>query len=254
MNTDKPLRNIIFEVCAETMAACIAARKGGADRIELCSALSEGGLTPSHGFVREAVAQSGLPIHAMVRPRGGGFAYTPAEIEIMRQDVAHMKDLGVAGVVLGILRADQSVDVPATKELVQLAWPMQATFHRAFDSAPSLSQGLEDVIATGCDRVLTSGGEDDVNTGAASLAALVKQAAGRIDIAVGGGLRLTDAARLARFTGARHFHASLRQREAGSDLEDTVIERAMGQERYIVRAEAVEAMIAELQKEKIAQS
>lgn len=243
------MREIIFEVCAETMEACFAARSGGADRIELCSALSEGGLTPSHGFVREAVAQSGLPIHAMVRPRGGSFVYTAAEIEIMRLDILHLKSLGIAGVVLGLLHPDGSVDVAATKELVQLASPMQATFHRAFDSAPSLSHALEDVIATGCDRVLTSGGEDDVNAGAASLAALVKQAAGRIDIAVGGGLRLADAARLAKFIGARHFHASLRQRATGSELEDTLIDRPMGDDRYFVRADAVKAMIGELKKE-----
>jgi copper homeostasis protein len=248
------MREVIFEVCAETMEACLAARSGGANRIELCSALSEGGLTPSHGFLREAVAQSGLPIHAMVRPRGGSFVYTAAEIEIMREDILHMKGLGVAGVVLGLLNPDGSVDVAATRELVELASPLQATFHRAFDSAPSLSRALEDVIATGCDRVLTSGGEDDVNAGAASLAALVEQAAGRIEIAVGGGLRLADAARLAKFIGARHFHASLRQREAGSDLEDTVIDRPMGDDRYFVPAEAVRAMIDELRKEEVPQS
>jgi len=244
-------RKIVFELCAETIDACLVAREGGADRIELCTALSESGLTPSHGLIRSAVAQSGLPIHAMVRPRGGSFVYTAGEIEIMREDILHMKGLGVAGVVLGLLHPDGSVDVAVTRELVQLASPMQATFHRAFDSAPSLSQALEDVIATGCDRVLTSGGEDDVNAGAASLAALVEQAAGRIEIAVGGGLRLADAARLAKFIGARHFHASLRQREAGSGLEDTLIDRPMGDDRYFVRAEAVRAMIDELQKEEI---
>ncbi len=248
------MRQVIFEVCAETMEACIAARNGGADRIELCSALSEGGLTPSHGLLRAAVVESGLPIHAMVRPRGGSFVYTPAEIEIMRDDILHMKSLGVAGVVLGVLHPDGSVDVAVTKELVELASPMQATFHRAFDSAPSLSQALEDVITTGCDRVLTSGGEHDVNAGAASLAALVEQAAGRVEIAVGGGLRLADAARLANFIGARHFHASLRQRQASSKVEDALIERPMGEDRYFVRAEAVKAMIGELQKQEVTHS
>jgi copper homeostasis protein len=246
------MREVIFEVCAETMEACIAARSGGADRIELCSALSEGGLTPSHGFLLEAVAQSGLPIHAMVRPRGGGFVYTPAEIEIMRADILHMKSLGVAGVVFGLMLPNGSVDVSMTRELVQLASPLQVTFHRAFDGATSLSAALEDVIAAGCDRVLTSGGEDDVKVGAPNLAALVKQAAGRIEIAVGGGLRLADAARLANFIGAKHFHASLREREASTDLDDTVMEQSTGEPRYFVRADAVRAMIGELQKEEVA--
>jgi copper homeostasis protein len=243
------MRHVIFEVCAETMEACLAAHTGGAARIELCSALSEGGLTPSHGFLREAVMQSGLPIHAMVRPRGGSFIYTAAEIEIMRQDILHMKSLGVAGVVLGVLHSDGSIDVAATRELVLVALPLQVTFHRAFDSAPSLSQALEDVIAAGCDRVLTSGGADDVSAGADSLAALVAQAAGRIEIAVGGGLRLADAARLANFIGAKHFHASLRQTEASADLDDPVVDLPIRESPYFVRAEAVKAMIGELQKE-----
>jgi copper homeostasis protein len=250
ISTDKPLRKVIFEVCAETMDALLAASSGGAHRIELCSALSEGGLTPSHGFLREAVALGGLPIHAMVRPRGGGFVYTAAEIDIMRHDILHMKDLGVAGVVLGLLRPDGSVDVSATRELVQLALPLPTTFHRAFDSTPSLARALEDVIATGCKRVLTSGGAEDVSIGAEGLAALVAQAAGRIEIAVGGGLRLADAARIANLTGATHFHGSLRQRTT-LDSEDAAVVGSMGEDRYIVHADAVRAMIDELQKEDV---
>jgi copper homeostasis protein len=203
------MRPIIFELCAETMDACLAARDGGAQRIELCSGLSEGGLTPGHGFVREAVRQSGLPVHVLVRPRGGGYVYSADEVAVMAADIAHIKTLGAAGVVLGLLQKDGSVDVATTRELVELAQPMEVTFHRAFDSTPSLEAALEQVIAAGCKRVLTSGGHRDVVQGAFVLAALVEQAAGRIDIAVGGGLRLQNAAVLARATGATHFHGSL---------------------------------------------
>jgi copper homeostasis protein len=247
------MREIIFEVCAETVEACIASRVGGADRVELCSALSEGGLTPSHGLVQVAV-QCGVPIHAMVRPRGGDYVYSPTEIAVMEADIRHMKTLGVSGVVFGLLRPDGLVDAELTKRLVAVAMPLQVTFHRAFDSAPSLSQALEDVIAAGCDRVLTSGGADDVSAGAESLAALVAQAAGRIEIAVGGGLRLADAARLASVIGARHFHASLRQKEASTEPEDIVVNLPMGENRYFVRAEAVKAMIGELNREEAARS
>jgi copper homeostasis protein len=204
------MRKILFEVCAETMEACLAARDGGADRIELCSELNEGGLTPSSELMREAVLQSGLPVHGMVRPRGGDFVYSPSEVATMAEEIRQMKALGASGVVLGLLHPDFTVDVETTCKLVQVARPMEVTFHRAFDETVSLEQALEDVIASGCDRVLTSGGESDVLRGAEALARLVAQAGDRIDVAVGGGLRLENAARVARVTQAKHFHGSLR--------------------------------------------
>ncbi|WP_263378680.1 copper homeostasis protein CutC [Granulicella paludicola] len=204
------MRKIIFELCAETVDACLAAREGGADRIELCSGLSEGGLTPSHGLVREALQQSDLPVHVLIRPRGGNYLYTEAEIAVMAEDILHVKSLGAAGVVLGLLKADRTVDVETTRNFVQLARPMQVTFHRAFDDTPDLETALEAVISTGCERVLTSGGCTDVAQGAEILARLVKQADGRLEVAVGGGLRLTNASSLVRLTGATHFHGSLR--------------------------------------------
>jgi copper homeostasis protein len=133
----------------------------------------------------------------------------------MRADIAHARRLGVAGVVLGVLDAAGCVDVAATRGLVELARPLQVTFHRAVDDTVDLHEALEDVIAAGCDRVLTSGGAADVMAGAAMLAELVRAARGRIEVAVGGGLRLDDAARLAQITGARQFHASLRQTPSG---------------------------------------
>jgi copper homeostasis protein len=229
------MSEIIFEVCAETLEACVAAQEGGASRVELCAALSEGGLTPSHGLIRSAVARCGLPVHAMVRPRGGDYVYTAGELEIMHDDIAHMKTLGVAGVVLGLLRPDSTVDVEATRALVAAAKPLDVTFHRAFDDAADLAVALEDVIVTGCDRVLTSGGESDVHTGASVLAQLVEQAAGRVEIAAGGGLRLEDAAALARQTGGRHFHGSLR-------------EWVSPEPAYLVRAEAVREMVETLRR------
>ncbi|HEY5214557.1 MAG TPA: copper homeostasis protein CutC, partial [Acidobacteriaceae bacterium] len=200
------MRKMIFELCAETIEACHVARDGGAHRIELCSGLSEGGLTPSHGLIHAAVERSGLPIHVLVRPRGGDFLYSAAEVDVMREDILHIKHLGATGVVLGVLRPDGTVDIEGTRELVELARPMKVTFHRAVDATHSLPQALEDVIATGADRVLTSGGERDVVAGSSSLGKLVIQAGNRIEVAVGGGLRLKNAASLARLTGALHFH------------------------------------------------
>jgi len=206
------MRGITFELCAETLQACLAAREGGADRIELCSALSEEGLTPSHAFIKTAVERSGLPVHVLLRPRAGDFRYSEGEFALMREDLLHSRSLGASGFALGLLHADGTVDVERTRELVELAEPLAVTFHRAFDVTRSLDVALEDVIAAGCRRVLTSGGERDVMAGSSRLAQLIERAAGRIDIAVGGGLRLDNAALVAYTTGAHHFHGSVRKR------------------------------------------
>jgi copper homeostasis protein len=241
------MRKIIFELCAETIDACLAARIGGADRIELCSGLSEGGLTPSHGLACAAIERSGLPVHVLIRPRGGDFLYSDDEIAVMAEDILHMKQQGAAGVVLGLLRADGTVDVERTRTLADRARPMAVTFHRAFDNTPSLTEALEDVIAIGCERVLTSGGERDVMAGARHLAELVRQAEGRIQIAVGGGLRLQNAASLARTTGAEHFHGSLRRRLAVAKTVSANGDGAGTGTRYVVDAKTIRSVIARLQ-------
>ena len=244
------MRNIVFELCAETIDACLAARDGGANRIELCSGLSEGGITPSHALIYAAIERSTLPVHVLIRTRGGDFFYSESELDIMREDILHAKSLGATGVVLGVLTADGNVDIPATRSLVELAHPLKVTFHRAFDDTPSLSAALEDVIATGCDRVLTSGGHSNVVAGAHVLAELVLQARGRIDIAVGGGLRLQNASSLSRITGASHFHGSLRRRlvvKSSNSAGDTTSHPSAAGSRYVVEADAISTAIHRLQ-------
>jgi len=202
-------REIVLEVCVESLQASLAASEGGAARLEICSALDVGGLTPSRELVQQAIAHTGLPAHVMIRPRAGDFLYTGEEFLAMQQSIDEAKALGAAGVVFGLLHSDYTVDIERTHFLVTSARPMQVTFHRAFDDAADLDQALEDVIATGCDRILTSGGAPDVVAGVEALARLVAQAAGRVQIALGGGLRLKDAQFLARRTGAKHFHGSM---------------------------------------------
>jgi copper homeostasis protein len=244
------MQKIVFELCAESVDACLAADAGGAHRIELCTALSEGGLTPSHGLLREAVQKSGLPVHVLIRPRGGDFVYTPAEMDVIREDLKYSRSLGASGVVLGLLHSDGNVDLEQTCRLVEMAAPLEVTFNRAFDYTVSQERALEDVIAAGCGRVLTSGGEPDVVRGAESLARLVNQAAGRINVAVGGGLRLYNAAAVARATGAQHFHGSLRSQVASpmlhrgpGMLED---EGPSTDTRYVVDSRDVRQMIENL--------
>lgn len=190
----------------------MAAGAGGADRIELCSALSEDGLTPSHSLIKAAVERSGLPVYVLLRPRAGDFVYSDEEHALMREDLLHARSLGASGFVLGVLHPDLKVDMERTRELVELAAPLEVTFHRAFDLTPSLEDALEDVIATGCRRLLTSGGQVDVVAGSADLRRLVQWASGRIVIAAGGGLKIENAASVMRQSGVCHFHGSMRRR------------------------------------------
>ncbi|HEY8998330.1 MAG TPA: copper homeostasis protein CutC [Edaphobacter sp.] len=229
---------IIFELCAETIAACISACDGGADRIELCSALSEDGLTPSHGFIRAAVALSNLPVHVLIRPRSGNFVYSNEEFKLMRDDILHARELGAAGVVIGLLNSDATVDVARTHELVELASPLEVTFHRAFDSTLVLEAALEDVISTGSHRLLTSGGQPDVLQGATSLRRLNEIAAGRIAIAAGGGLRLENARDVVLKAGVQQVHGSLRRKI----LSDRTSVLSSGAAFYIVDPEDIRSL------------
>ncbi len=203
-------RRINFEVCAETLDACAAANAGGADRIELCTALDVGGLTPDTSLVEAAVRQSSIAVHVLLRPHADDFVGSREVVAAIASSLASVRSAGAAGVVFGLLREDGTVDVEGTRALVRLVAPLPVTFHRAFDETPDLSQALEDVISTGCTRLLTSGGAPDVLAGAPMLGRLIRQAGGRIDIAVGGGLRPENAEVVARVTCGRSFHGSLR--------------------------------------------
>ena len=207
-------RDIVFEVCADDLEACVAARDGGAHRIELCCALSEGGLTPSHALTSAAVTQGGLPIYTMLRPRGGDFVYSEGEFALMQEDLEHARTLGVSGFVAGVLRPNGAVDGDRMRLLVDQAAPLEMTFHRAFDVAVNLTDALEDIISAGCRRLLSSGGATDVYAGAERLRRLGEQADGRIAIAAGGGLRSETASDVARITGAVQFHGSVRYLES----------------------------------------
>lgn len=213
------MSSFLFELCAETLAAARAAELGGADRLELCEQLAIGGVTPSVGLLDAALKSVHIPIHVLIRPRGGDFQYTPRELDRMRDEVDVARRMGAAGVVLGVLNANGHVDVEATQRLVERARPMQVTFHRAFDQAPDLVEALEAVVATGADCLLTSGGAADVQTGIPALARLRRQAADRIQILGGGGLKLAAIEDVMQQTGLVALHGSLSSRLSGSESE-----------------------------------
>ena len=201
--------SVHVEICVDSTASAQAAERGGAHRIELCSTLSEGGTTPSAGLIENVRAKVGIGLHVIIRPRGGDFFYTADEFESMKHDVLAAKQLKADGVVFGILKEDGHVDVDRTRCLVDLARPLHTTFHRAFDMTVDLNQALEDVIRSGVNRVLTSGGEQRAEDGIPTIARLVEAANGRIAIMVGGGIRETNVRRILAATGAREIHANV---------------------------------------------
>lgn len=201
----------VIEIAVDSTESAIAAEEGGAQRIELCSALREGGLTPSLGLVRTVRSASSLALFTIIRPRGADFLYTASEFRTMQEDIRIMAQEGVEGVVFGILTQDGHVDIERTRALVELARPMDVTFHRAIDMAVDLEEALEDIIACGVKRVLTSGGEASAWAGRKRLQRLVQQANARATILAGGGVRPADVTRLMASTGATEFHSSMRR-------------------------------------------
>ncbi|MGI4833588.1 MAG: copper homeostasis protein CutC [Janthinobacterium lividum] len=200
-----------LEICVGSVQSALAAQAGGAHRIELCQNLEQGGITPSYGLVRQVRALLTIPVFVLIRPRPGHFVYDPHELAIMHADVEACKSLGCDGVVLGVLTPGNQVDVARSRALVQVAHPLPVTFHRAFDDCADLPTALEAVVATGCQRLLTSGGQPKAQAGLAPLAALGRQAAGRLGIMPGAGITPATLPALLAHSGAREFHASARR-------------------------------------------
>lgn len=206
-------KQFLFELCAETLEAVQTAEACGVARVELCAQLQAGGVTPALSLIRAAVEAVHLPIHVLVRPRPGSFAFAAGEFAQMRREIGAAQEAGAAGVVLGALTPDLRVDTAGIRPLIELARPMKVTFHRAFDAAADLPRALEDAIDAGADYLLTSGGAPHVLAGADRLAQLQRQAAGRITLIAGGGLALPTLAEVVRRTGVTEFHGSLYRRE-----------------------------------------
>jgi copper homeostasis protein len=209
---ESAMKTFLFELCAESLEAARVAELGGADRVELCSELSIGGVTPALELTAATVNALSIPVHVLIRPRGGDFAFTQTEFASMQQQVEQVQSVGAAGVAVGVLLPNGRVDVKRTRILVELARPMAVTFHRAFDETSNLAEALEAVVDTGADCLLTSGGATDVLSGADSIARLGHQAADRIRIMAGGGLRLANLVEVLRRSGVSYAHGSLTRR------------------------------------------
>jgi copper homeostasis protein len=209
----------VLEISVETVERALAAERGGADRIELCSELAQGGLTPSVELMGEVRERVRVPIFAMIRPRGGDFVYSDVEFAEMQREIKTAARVGIDGVVLGILDADRSVDIERTRRLVELARPEPVTFHRAFDASADLRTALEDVIRTGARRILTSGGARTAPEALPLLAELVQAAGERIVIVPGSGINGRNVAEVAQCSGAREFHSGLSSAGIAADRD-----------------------------------
>ncbi len=240
------------EICIDSVEAAIAAERGGAQRVELCSDLLEGGITPGAGLIAAVRSHIAIGLFVMIRPRGGDFCYSDLEFEVMRNEIAHARDLGADGIVLGLLDQDACIDVLRTQQLVKLAGPLPVTFHRAIDMTPDPAAALEAVIATGARRILTSGAAHSALAGAGQIAQLVQLAKGRITIMPGGGITSENIAALVRQTRAAEFHASVRT-PAPSPVRFRRKGIAMGSvddaefRRYTTREQNVRALVSALE-------
>ncbi len=239
------LGQLFFELCVESLEAARAAEFGGADRVELCSELEHNGLTPSPALMKACVAAVSIPVYVLVRPRDGDFAFNAAEYDEMRHQIEMARNAGASGVALGILNAERRIDITRTRALVELARPMGVTFHRAFDEAADLRQALEDVIATGADSLLTSGGAANVLSGADAIGTLAQQAGNRIRIIAGGGLRLSNLLEIVRRSGVLSLHGSLtREAYADRDGDSRILEKSVRKALRLMREAHREQAVA----------
>jgi len=202
--------SILFEACVANIESAIAANAAGADRLELCNMLGAGGITPSFGFIEKVLGKVSIPVHVLIRPREGDFLYSDDEVAVMKSDIRTCREMGVAGVVIGMLKENGSVDVSRCMELVNEAGSLAITFHRAFDLAADAFTSLEEIIQMKCTRILTSGQRSSAIHGAGFISGLIKQAGDRIIIMPGGGIDDKNISQLRKLTMAKEFHLSAR--------------------------------------------
>jgi copper homeostasis protein len=206
---------VLLESVVETVEAARAAERAGAARLELCARLADGGVTPPAALMTAVLERVSIPVFVMVRPRAGDFVYSDGELSAALRDVAAARTRGAHGIVLGVLQRDGRIDVDRTRRLIANAEGLPVTFHRAFDATPDQHAALEDAIAAGACRVLTSGGAPSAQAGLERLAALVRQARGRLTILAGGGVRAHNVQAIVQGSGVPEVHARFED-EAGT--------------------------------------
>ncbi|MDR6737624.1 copper homeostasis protein CutC [Sphingobacterium sp. 2149] len=240
---EKAIGNYQLEICSNSVASAIEAEKGGATRVEFCQNLENGGTTPSFGQLQLVRKLVSIGIHVLIRPRGGDFLYTETEILEMIADIEICKQLGMDGVVIGMLNADGTVDKVNTLRLVEAARPMDVTFHRAFDRVEDPFRALEDVIDMGIDRILTSGLRNSALAGVSILKELVQQASGRIVIMPGAGVDASNIVHILKETGAVAIHSSAKELHVSEMRFKQVQVNGMDEAQWMSSKEKVHQMV-----------
>ncbi len=237
---------MILEIAANSVASALAAQEGGAGRVELCTTLELGGLTPSHAQIALARERLRIPLYVLIRPRAGDFLYSDLECETMLRDIETCATLGCDGVVLGVLDADGNVDIARCRALIAAAGKLGVTFHRAFDLTRDPLTALNDLIELGCERVLTSGAQTSALEGAPLIRQLVEWSAGRIVVMPGAGVDAGNIGQLREMTGAGEFHASAkRQHPSGMRWQPELLKDMQGGE-WRSDVEQIRGMVAAL--------
>lgn len=243
---------IMLEICCGDIDSVKAAAEGGAHRVELCAALSEGGVTPSLGLIREARKVKGLRLHVLIRPRGGDFVYTPEEVDCMVTDIEAARAEGADGVVIGALTPDGEIDIAACRRLMEAAEGMSVTFHRAFDLCADPIKAFDEIIALGCDRLLTSGQAPTAREGVEMLRRLNERAAGRIIILPAAGVAPDNAAEIMAGAAVHELHGSARHTIPGA-MKSTAAGVSMGSAddsstRKVTSPAIVSALLSEMKR------
>ena len=235
------MMNQLLEIAVFNMVSAIAAANAKADRLELCENPFEGGTTPSYGFLKTVRENIQIPVFPIIRPRGGDFLYSDTEFQVMKKDILLCKELGFEGVVFGLLQIDGSIDLIRTSLLVSLAYPMEVTFHRAFDRAIHPFEALESIIQTGANRILTSGQQPNAFDAKVFIKSLVAHASDRIIIMPGSGVRSNNIKELATFTGVNELHSSARMMTPSRmDYHPTSMQETI--ENCVVSTDEIHAM------------
>ena len=237
----------ILEICAYNIQSAVIAEKAGAARVELCASAPEGGITPSLGALRLAREKLSIELYPIIRPRGGDFLYDEDELAIMRQDILFCRSIGCEGISTGLQLENGNIDTERMKRIIEWAYPMQVTCHRVFDSTPDAFRSLEELISCGCERILTSGHAPSAPEGAAMLAKLVEQAAGRIIIMPGAGVRAGNIKTLRDVTNATEFHTSAKKLSASAVSFHNPSIRDTG-DVFVADEEEIKKIIMELEK------
>lgn len=204
------MTRFVLEIAASSLGSALSAQEGGADRIELCADLGNGGTTPSYGTLATTRDRLHIPLYVLIRPRTGDFCYDAGEVDVMLRDIATCAILGCDGVVIGALDAQGDVDETVCRHLISAAGELGVTFHRAFDAARDQARALGTIVELGCERILTSGGEANALAGAERIAGFVKQAGSRLHMMAGAGLDASNIVEVARRSNAHEFHGSAR--------------------------------------------